>query len=85
VGAALVARAVWPSRRWAVLAVGLASLYGVSDEVHQAFVPGRNADVFDWVADTTGALLAAGIIHLYTSRRARGSLVPARAAEPIAE
>jgi VanZ family protein len=67
-----------------VLAVAIVSLYGVSDEVHQAFVPGRNADVFDWVADTTGALVAAGVIHLYTSRRARGSIVP-RTAEPIAE
>lgn len=34
------------------------SLYGISDEIHQSFVPGRNPDVWDWVADTTGALLA---------------------------
>ena len=41
----------------AVLAVGFASLYGVSDEFHQSFVPGRDADVWDWLADTTGATL----------------------------
>jgi VanZ family protein len=42
-----------------LLAVLLASAYGASDEVHQSFVPGRSADVLDWVADTFGALLGA--------------------------
>lgn len=46
---------------WAQIqtATVIASLYGISDEFHQSFVPGRQADVWDWVADTTGALLAA--------------------------
>ena len=35
----------------------LAGLYGMSDEIHQYFVPGRTADVQDWLADTLGALL----------------------------
>lgn len=30
--------------------------YGVTDEVHQLFVPGRSADVFDLVADAAGAV-----------------------------
>ncbi len=42
-----------------LLAVGLASLYGATDEFHQSFVPGRSADVLDWVADTLGAALGA--------------------------
>lgn len=33
------------------------SLYGITDEYHQGFVPGRTQDVWDWVADTTGAVL----------------------------
>lgn len=39
-------------------AVAIASAYGISDEVHQYFVPGRTADVLDWCADTAGALAA---------------------------
>lgn len=41
------------------LTVIIASLYGISDEFHQSFVPGRSPEVLDWLADTTGALLAA--------------------------
>jgi VanZ family protein len=33
----------------------------VVDEIHQSFVPGRDANVWDWVADTLGALAGAGI------------------------
>lgn len=45
-------------RAQALLASAVASLYGVSDEIHQLFVPGRDADVLDWLADTSGALVA---------------------------
>jgi VanZ family protein len=41
-------------RRALALAALLASLYGASDELHQSFVPGRDADPRDWVADTLG-------------------------------
>ena len=40
---------------WPVLARGV--LYGVSDEWHQAFVPGRHPSPFDLLADTAGVLL----------------------------
>jgi VanZ family protein len=39
------------------LPIAFACLYGISDEVHQAFVPTRSADIWDWVADTVGAAL----------------------------
>lgn len=54
-------------RAW--LAVLLASLYGVSDELHQAFVPGRSADPADWLADTAGALAAVLLVRLWRRRR----------------
>ncbi len=40
----------------------IASLYGISDEFHQYFIPGRNSDVWDWVADTLGALIAVSLL-----------------------
>lgn len=46
------------------LAVGaaLSSLLGALLEVWQAILPHRDADVFDWVADTVGAVLAAALL-----------------------
>ena len=45
-----------PWRTWAVpLAILCTSLYGISDEVHQSFVPFRESSWLDWLADTAGA------------------------------
>ena len=41
---------------WAVLA---ASIYGITDEVHQLFVPLRDSSWQDWLADTIGATVGA--------------------------
>jgi len=41
----------------AVGAVLLTTVYGVSDEVHQSFVPNREADPRDVVADAVGAVI----------------------------
>ena len=58
-----------------LLAVGVSSLYGATDEIHQSFVPGRTADVLDWVADTLGAALGAAAATTATLalRRPRGA------------
>ena len=40
------------------------SLYGVIDEIHQFYVPGRDCAIGDWVADTLGAFLGAGLALL---------------------
>ena len=39
--------------------IGLGSLYGITDEFHQHFVPGRTMDVFDWLADVLGMAVGA--------------------------
>lgn len=41
------------------------SVYGMSDEWHQSFVPGRMSDVADWLADTVGAIMFLGLYYLY--------------------
>ncbi|HZH49697.1 MAG TPA: VanZ family protein [Nitrospira sp.] len=42
-----------------LLAIVTASFYGMTDEVHQAFVPFRESSWLDWVADTAGAVIGA--------------------------
>jgi VanZ family protein len=39
-----------------------ASLYGITDEFHQSFVPGRTPAVDDWIADSAGAAVAVLLI-----------------------
>ncbi|MBL4576151.1 MAG: VanZ family protein [Opitutaceae bacterium] len=59
--ASLVLRAL-PQRMgdlWnGVIAVLVVSLFGLTDEYHQSFTPGRSVEFADWVADTLGAITA---------------------------
>jgi len=41
----------------ALAAIAITIAYGVSDEFHQSFVPGRDADIHDVYADATGAVI----------------------------
>ena len=72
--AVLVANAVAPAR-WAsgfgwVVSVG----YGVTDEYHQHFVPGRDMSAGDLVADALGAAVALAVCSVIRTHRlnARG-------------
>lgn len=61
--------------RAAVVAALLVSAYGVSDEWHQSYVPGRTADPWDWAADTLGGAAGATAMLLALRRRdARASI-----------
>ena len=62
------------------LSFALSSVYGITDEVHQYFVPGRMASVYDWYADVLGAglvSLAAWMLSLGLHRRPKAD-VPGR-------
>jgi VanZ family protein len=54
-------------------AIVVAVLYGISDEFHQSFVPGRTSDAADVVADGTGATVAGGIAWLVARFGVRGA------------
>jgi len=56
-----ISPAFWKRRPLAavLLAALIGSVYGAIDEIHQYFVPGRQSDVWDWVANTLGAVLGA--------------------------
>lgn len=59
-----------------VVVAGLAATaYGVSDEIHQSFVPRRSPDVLDVVADGTGGFLGA-LAHTLWRRRRRKAALP---------
>jgi len=51
------------------LPILFAAVYGLTDEIHQSFVPHRSADPLDLLADTTGALLFITAQHLFHRNR----------------
>ena len=50
------------------------ALYGLSDEIHQLFVPLRQGDPLDLVADSVGAALGAWTWRLMERRAVQSSL-----------
>jgi VanZ family protein len=56
--------------RAAAAAAG-AIVYGISDELHQSFVPGRTADLQDLLADAFGAACIAAVAYAWGIIHAR--------------
>ncbi len=52
-----------------LLSILSASLYGISDEIHQYFVPFREADIFDGVADIIGAIIGVLVYQTWVERK----------------
>lgn len=61
------------TRRAAVYAVLACVAWGVLDEFHQSFVPGRETSIHDVVADTVGAGLGTLLSAAWATRRPRGA------------
>ena len=55
-----------------VIAIAIAGAYGVLDEIHQHYVPGRMPDVLDVLADLVGAVLGVWLLHAVLRRHHRG-------------
>jgi VanZ family protein len=52
-----------------ILSVLLSALYGISDEIHQSFVPFRTADVLDALSDILGSIAGVYLYHTNISIR----------------
>lgn len=48
---------------WRIFGISslLSALYGIFDELHQLFVPGRTTEIWDMAADILGAVLASAL------------------------
>lgn len=65
---AFAVRRTWPKERvlrTAVFSFFVAFAWGVLDELHQAFVPGRSGDALDLIADLAGTV--AGVSARYVA------------------
>jgi len=72
-GAILVVALELPNH--AITAIAIASTYGITDELHQLFVPGRRSDPVDWLVDTIGAAVGAYVAtRIYRTLRARAGV-----------
>ncbi len=55
-----------PERRLLAIIIGM--LYGITDEIHQSFVPMRSCSFYDWLADAIGIMLGSYIFILWSRR-----------------
>lgn len=54
-----------------ILAIGITSLYGMSDEFHQYFTPNRSVEIYDWLADTSGAIVGGFLWGIFVLKQQR--------------
>lgn len=57
------------NKKFIILGILIMMLYAASDEIHQLFVPGRCATIFDFLIDASGILFAAGLYSLYVYKK----------------
>ena len=51
-------------KKWAV-SFAITTLYAVSDEIHQLFIPGREGKVMDVLIDSMGAIAGVGLYLIF--------------------
>jgi VanZ family protein len=74
-GAVILGLSLRSSTRWgwmkiAVVSVVAVSVYGATDEWHQAFTPGRGPAFRDWLIDTGSGMAGVGVL-LWVRRRVK--------------
>lgn len=78
----LLAFAAERARLPLAVAAGLGLLYGATDELHQAYVPGRSAELADWLADAAGVAAAVFLYSRWRARRTAARRAPAPGEPP---
>lgn len=68
-------------RQALITAAVITALFGYFDELHQAFVPGRDASLMDLAADAVGAALGVLAYAMLERRRVRARSIASGAAE----
>lgn len=58
-----------PNKQVYLLAFLIVAIYGLSDEYHQSFVPGRTPTLVDWLVDLIGAGLALLVLLRWDRRQ----------------
>ncbi|HYL09167.1 MAG TPA: VanZ family protein [Candidatus Acidoferrales bacterium] len=67
---------------WMVETMALAAFYAGFDEMHQAFVPGREARLSDSLLDTAGAALGQAVLWLWFRWQSKRQEAKAAALDP---
>jgi VanZ family protein len=57
------------SRNAFLITIFIVSIYGASDEFHQYFVPNRDCEFWDWLADLAGGLIMIFLIKYYMGKK----------------
>jgi VanZ family protein len=52
-----------------VISIFIGASYAIIDEIHQRFIPGRSADILDFVADFLGVALIQIVFWIYYRKR----------------
>jgi len=48
-----------------IIAISTTALFGLLDELHQGFTPDRHMNVYDWLADVLGAIIAVSVYRCW--------------------
>lgn len=51
------------NKYYSIWAIGITTIYGILDEFHQYYVPGRSSTIADWIADVLGAICFIAVFH----------------------
>ncbi|MCK5695955.1 MAG: VanZ family protein [Desulfobacula sp.] len=64
-----VEKPFWSPEKIKIIAILFACLYGLSDEIHQAFIPSRCASGYDFLADCAGSIFGCLFYLNFLSRK----------------